>query len=122
MVIQEKKTAAKTNSDLWLYTLSGLNVLTFLITVLAVFVRTESSDVKVPIRLISSNEFVQGSWWNSYLMLAIIMGILVMTFVYSSRLKKLNPIYRNGVMVFGLCLQIFAAAILFRVSGLSSLI
>ncbi len=122
MVIQEKKTAAKTNSDLWLYTLSGLNVLAFLITVLAVFVRTESSDVKVPIRLISSNEFVQGSWWNSYLILAIVLGFLVMTFIYSSRLKKLNPIYRNGVMILGLCLQIFAAAILFRVSGLSSLI
>ncbi len=121
-MVQEKKTIRRTNSDLWLLTLSFLNVLTFLITSILVILRVESSEVKVPVRLIAGNGFTQGNWWNTYLLLAITLGVLVMTFIYSSRLKKLDPLYRNGVLVFGLCFQVFACAVLFRVAGLSSLI
>lgn len=121
-MVQEKKTIRKTNSDLWLLTLSFLNVLTFLITSFLVVLRVNSSEVKVPIRLVAGNGFTQGNWWNIYLVLAIVFGVLVMTFIYSSRLKKLDAIYRNGVLVFGLCFQILACAVLFRVAGLSGLI
>jgi len=116
------KSLRKTNADLWFYTLSALNVLVFVVSVVSVVLRTKSSDVKVAIRLVAGNGFVQGNWWNSYLMLAIVLGFLIMTFIYSSRLKKIDPIYRNGVLVFGLCFQIFAAAVLFRVAALSGLI
>lgn len=121
-MVQEKKTIRRTNSDLWLLTLSFLNVLTFIITSILVFLRVESSEVKVPIRLIAGNGFTQGNWWNTYLFLLVVFGVLIMTFIYSSRLKKLDPLYRNGILAFGLCFQIFACAILFRVAGLSSLI
>ncbi len=122
-VFQDKKSAVRrTNSDLWRYTLLVANFVVFGANLISVVARTKSSDVKVPIRLISSNELVQGSWWNSYLSLAVIFGFLLMSLVYSSRLKKLNPLYRNGVLVFGLCVQILAAAILYRVAGLSSLV
>lgn len=121
-MVQEKKTVRKTNSDLWFLTLSLLNGLVFALTALIVVVRANSSEVKVPIRLVAGNGFVQGNWWNSYLILAVVFGVLVMTFIYSSRLKKLDPLYRNGVIIFGLCFQIFALAVLYRVAGLTSLI
>ncbi len=117
-----EKNTRKTNADLWFYTLSALNVLVFVFASITVILRAKASDVKVAIRLVAGNGFVQGSWWNSYLMLAVVLGFLLMTFIYSSRLKKIDPIYRNGVMVFGLCFQIFAAAVLFRAAGLSGLI
>ena len=117
-----EKNVRRTNADLWFYTLSALNVAVFLVSMLSVVLRSKSSDVKVPIRLVAGNGFVQGNWWNTYLLLAIVLGFLVMAFVYSSRLKKIDPIYRNGALVFGLCFQIFAAAVLFRVAGLSGLI
>lgn len=119
---QEIKTVRKTNSDLWFYTLSLANVAVFFLTSLAVFVRAESSEVKVPIRLIAGNEPVQGRWWSSYIVLFIVLGVLVMTYIYSTRLKKLDPLYRNGVLVLGICFQMLAFAVLFRVAGLSSLI
>lgn len=121
-VFQDKKSARRTNSDLWRYTLLISNFVVFVVNTVLVLARTKSSDVKVPVRLISNNELVQGSWWNSYLMLGIVFGFLILSLVYSSRLGKLNALYRNGVLVFGLCLQILALAILFRVAGLSSLI
>lgn len=119
---QETKTVRKTNADLWFYTLSLANGAVFLLTSLAVFIRAKSSEVKVPIRLIAGNEPVQGRWWSSYISLFIVFGVLVMTYIYSSRLKKLDPLYRNGVLVIGVCFQILAFAVLFRVAGLSSLI
>lgn len=119
---QETKTVRKTNSDLWFYTLSLANLAVFLFSSLAVFVRAKSSEVKVPIRLIAGNEPVQGRWWSSYIALLIVLGVLVMTFIYSTRLKKLDPLYRNGVLVLGICFQMLAFAVLFRVAGLSSLI
>lgn len=119
---QEKKTVRRTNSDLWFYTLSLANGVMFLLSTLAVLIRTKSSEVKVPIRLIAGNEPVQGRWWNSYIALFIVFGVLVMTFIYSSRLKKLDPLYRNAVLILGVCFQILAFAVLFRVAGLSSLI
>jgi len=119
---REKKTIRRTNSDLWFYTLSVSNATVFLLTCVAVFFRTKTSEVKVPIRLIAGNEAIQGRWWSSYILLAIILGFLVMTFIYSARLKKLDPLYRNGVLVLGVCFQILAFAVLFRVAGLSSLI
>lgn len=122
MAPQEKKTIRRTNSDLWFYTLSLSNAVVFLLTSVAVFAKTKTSDVKVPVRLIAGNEAVQGRWWSSYLSLAVILGLLVMTFIYSTRLKKLDPLYRNAVLVLGVCLQIFAFAVLFRVAGLSTLI
>lgn len=33
------------------------------------------------------------------MLLVITLGFLVMTFIYSSRLKKLDPLYRNGVLM-----------------------
>lgn len=122
MAPQEKKTVRRTNSDLWFYTLSLANVATFLITSLAVFFRTKTSEIKVPIRLIAGNEVVQGRWWSVYVLLFITLGFLVLSFIYSARLKKLDPLYRNGVLVLGLCFQIFALAVLFRVAGLSGLV
>jgi hypothetical protein len=122
MAKEENRPAKKTNADLWFYSLSLLNVLIFIFSALAVFFRVNSSEVKVPVRLIAGNEFVQGNWWNSYLILAIVFGLLVMMFVYSSRLKKLDPIYRNGVLIFGASFQLLALAVLYRVAGLSSLI
>jgi hypothetical protein len=121
-VFQDKKSVRRTNSDLWRYTLLIANGAVFLISLGLVLARTKSSDVKVPIRLISSNELVQGNWWNSYLSLGIIFGFFVLSLIYSARLNKLNPLYRNGVLVLALCLQILAAAILYRVAGLSSLV
>jgi hypothetical protein len=122
MAPTEKKSVRKTNADLWFYSLSLVNVVIFLFSAVAVSLRVNSSEVKVPIRLIGGNEFVQGNWWNSYLILAVVFGLLVMTFVYSFRLKKLDPIYRNGVLIFGVSLQLFCLAVLYRVAGLSSLI
>lgn len=122
MAPQEKKTIRRTNSDLWFYTLSIANLAVFLFSVVAVFIRTKTSEVKVPIRLIAGNEVVQGRWWSSYALLVITLGFLVMTFIYSTRLKKLDPLYRNGVLILGVCFQILAFGVLFRVAGLSSLI
>ncbi|HRV75929.1 MAG: hypothetical protein H6799_01315 [Candidatus Nomurabacteria bacterium] len=122
MAPQEKKTVRRTNSDLWFYSLSIANVFVFLLSAVIVFFRTKTSEVKVPIRLIAGNEVVQGRWWNSYLLLLITLGLLVMAFVYSARLRKLDPLYRNGVLILGICFQILAFAVLFRVAGLSSLI
>lgn len=119
---QEKKTIRRTNSDLWFYTLSVANVGIFLLSAVAVFFRTKTSEVKVPIRLIAGNEVVQGRWWSSYMLLVITLGFLVMTFIYSARLKKLDPLYRNGVLILGVCFQILAFAVLFRVAGLSALV
>ena len=122
MAPQEKKTVRKTNADLWFYSLSLANLVVFLLSAVSVFFRTKTSEVKVPIRLIAGNEVVQGRWWSSYILLLITLGFLVMTFIYSARLKKLDPLYRNGVLVLGICFQILAFAVLFRVAGLSSLI
>lgn len=119
---QETKAVRKTNADLWFYTLCLANGTVFLFSALAVFIRAKSSEVKVPIRLIAGNEPVQGRWWSSYISLFIVFGFLVLSYIYSSRLKKLNPLYRNSVLVLGLCFQILAFAVLFRVAGLSSLI
>lgn len=122
MAPQEKKTVRRTNSDLWFYTLTLANVGIFLIASLAVFFRTKTSEIKVPIRLIAGNEVVQGRWWSVYVLLFITLGFLVLSFVYSARLKKLDPLYRNGVLILGLCFQIFALAVLFRIAGLSGLV
>jgi hypothetical protein len=122
MVTEENKPARKTNSDLWFYSLSLVNCFVFLLSAVAVTLRIQSSEVKVPIRLVAGNEFVQGNWWNTYLVLGVVFGLLIMAFIYSSRLKKLDPVYRNGVLLFGLILQIFAFATLYRVAGLSTLV
>lgn len=119
---QEKKTIRRTNSDLWFYTLALANVVIYALSSVVVFIRAKSSEVKVPIRLIAGNEPVQGRWWSSYIALLIVLGFLVMTFIYSARLKKLDPLYRNAILIFGLCFQIFAMAVLFRVAGLSALV
>ena len=104
----EKKSGRKTNSDLWFYSLALLNGL--------------SSDLRVPIRLVAGNEYVQGNWWNSYLILLIMFGFGTAMFIYSFRLKRLDSLYRNGVLLIGVCVQIIAFGVLFRVAGLSSLI
>ena len=106
----EKKSGRKTNSDLWFYSL------------VAVFIRAKSSDLRVPIRLVAGNEYVQGNWWNSYLILLIMFGFGTAMFIYSFRLKRLDSLYRNGVLLIGVCVQIIAFGVLFRVAGLSSLI
>lgn len=122
-VFQDKKSVTRrTNSDLWFYSLMVLNFVVFILSFVLVLAKTKHSDVKVPVRLISNNELVQGNWWNSYLTLGIVFGFLILSLIYSSRLKKLDPLYRNGVLVLSLCLQIIATAILFRVAGLSSLV
>ena len=97
----EKKSGRKTNSDLWFYSLALL---------------------RVPIRLVAGNEYVQGNWWNSYLILLIMFGFGTAMFIYSFRLKRLDSLYRNGVLLIGVCVQIIAFGVLFRVAGLSSLI
>lgn len=118
----EKKSGRKTNSDLWFYSLALLNGLVMLFNLVAVFIRTKSSDLRVPIRLVAGNEYVQGNWWNSYLILLIMFGFGTAMFIYSFRLKRLDSLYRNGVLLIGVCVQIIAFGVLFRVAGLSSLI
>lgn len=121
MTKSDTKTEKK-SLDIWFYSLSLANGAVLFVTALLVLLRTKTSDVKVPVRLIAGNEFVQGRWWNVYLILAIMLGLLVIAFIYSNRLSRLNPFYKNTVLVLGLCLQIFGMATLYRVAGLSALV
>lgn len=113
--------SSKGSSDLWWTTLSILNILIFVLSAIAVYLKTESSTIKVPTRLVAGNEYIQGDWWAPLLNIALQLGLLGVFFFYSNKLTKLDPIYKNGILIMAICIQLIMFSVFFRVAGLTSL-